>query len=608
IVIVDEFHHAAAATYERLLQYARPRVLLGLTATPERADGESVLGWFDGRVASESRLWNALDESLLCPFQYFGVGGAPDLRGVRWSRGRYDTTALSNVYTADHLFATRVLQETRAKVRDITTMRALGFCVDIKHAMFMTERFNEAGVKARHLSGRSSSAERDEAVHLLAAGELQIVFTVDLFNEGVDLPAVDTLLFLRPTESATIFLQQLGRGLRRAPGKECCTVLDFIGHANRRFRFDARYRAIIGGTRRQIERTVEDGFPSLPSGCFIHLDREAQIVVLENVRAALRAGRSALIDDVKALAARDDEPPTLRAFLNATELDLEDLYTKTWCWTSVLRKAGLETSAPDPGDAAVERALSRMLHVDDDRLERFEQFLSRSRAPAGDASDPYQRLLFILTGHMRDPYDKLGDTWRHLWSRAPLHRELLELIAILRDRRRRVPSPLDAPPLANVPLRVHGTYSRDEVFAAFDERSSKNGVKRTQGGIFNVERYKTELLFVELDKRDKDYTPSTLYNDYPVTPTQFHWESQASCHAKTAAGRRYLNATPGSDQHVLLFVRQRRRDARGQVNPYLLLGLCDLLDHRGARPMQVDWRLRVPMPSWFFQETKVAGG
>lgn len=213
----------------------------------------------------------------------------------------------------------------------------------------------------------------------------------------------------------------------------------------------------------------------------------------------------------------------------------------------------------------------------------------------------------MLTGNIRLPYEEMPEAWAHLWRRAPLRDELRQLLAVVKDERRHVPHKLPGE-FAKLALRVHATYSRDEVFAAFDERSKKHQVKRTQGGIYDVEQWKTELLFVELEKSENDYSPTTLYNDYPITPDLFRWESQSSAHEGTPAGKRYLAAVPGSGQHVLLFVRQRRKDARGETMPYLCLGLCDLHDHRGAKPMRIDWRLRVPMPAWFFEETKIAGG
>ena len=263
VVVVDEFHHAAAPTYERLLKHLRPRILLGLTATPERTDGQSVLAWFDGRIAVELRLWDALERGLLCPFQYFGLHDGIDLSRVQWSRRGYDVAALQNVYTGDQARVSLVVQAIQDKVADPTTMRALGFCVSVAHAEFMAREFVASRPSGRRRVGRHHPDDRDAALRDLRQGKVNVVFCVDLFNEGVDVPEIDTVLFLRPTESALVFLQQLGRGLRRTDQKSCLTVLDFIGGANRRFRFDLRFRALVGGHRSDLIRQIEEGFPRL---------------------------------------------------------------------------------------------------------------------------------------------------------------------------------------------------------------------------------------------------------------------------------------------------------------------------------------------------------
>lgn len=222
VVIVDEFHHAAAPTYRRLLERLfqldaalapphPPRILLGLTATPERTDAEDILHYFDNHIAVELRLWEALERGLLCPFQYFGLHDNTDLSSVRWSRKGYDTAELERVYTGDHARVNLVLAQVSQKHRHAATMRALGFCVSIAHAQFMAQRFTEAGLPSLAVSKDTDSHSRAEALTSLRAGLLRALFAVDLFNEGVDLPEVDTLLFLRPTESALVFLQQTGR-------------------------------------------------------------------------------------------------------------------------------------------------------------------------------------------------------------------------------------------------------------------------------------------------------------------------------------------------------------------------------------------------------------
>ncbi len=263
VVIVDEFHHAAAPSYRALLEHVLPAELLGLTATPERSDGLPILEWFDHRIAAELRLWDAIDQQRLAPFAYFGVHDGLDLRQVPWRRGRgYDVEGLSNLFTANDAWARQVLTQLVSHVDDPLQMRALGFCVSVDHARFMARVFREAGVPAVAVWADGTEADRANALADLAARRVNALFSVDLFNEGIDIPAVDTLLLLRPTDSPTLFLQQLGRGLRRMTGKAFCTVLDFVGRHRQEFRFDRRFRALLGGSRGDLEGRSPRAFRS----------------------------------------------------------------------------------------------------------------------------------------------------------------------------------------------------------------------------------------------------------------------------------------------------------------------------------------------------------
>lgn len=601
VVIVDEFHHARAATYERLLAHLAPKFLLGLTATPERADGKNVLGWFDGRIAAELRLWEALDQGLLSPFQYFGIADHSDLSSLRWTRGRYPEKELSNLYTGDHLRAKRVLQELYAKVADVSEVSALGFCVSIDHADFMADQFNEAGIVARSVSSRTPKADRRAALAQLRAGQVRILFTVDLFNEGVDLPDVDTILMLRPTESATVFLQQLGRGLRLAEGKECLTVLDFIGRQHRKFRFDTRFRSIVGGTRRQIQRTVERGFPRLPSGCSIQLDRLSTERVLENIKSSLGIGRRGLIEDLRGIG----HDVSLQEFLAAGDLDLEDIYgTAGASWTRLRREAGLPTSKAGAQEEPLLRAVARMIYTNDvPRIEHWRSLLARDAPPVADPSDSWQRLLFVALGNARRSYDEMSEAWAELWECQNVRLELFALLDVLEDRLRRRTPRLEAA----LPLCLHADYSLDEVTCAFDVRTQKNSVLRQQSGVLYVEPHKTDLLSITLEKNEADYTPSTMYNDYPISERLFHWESQSAAHPGTKTGRRYIEHQKRGGS-VVLFVRQSKRDARGFTAPYTCLGLARYVRHEGARPMKILWELEHPMPAELYEEFKVAAG
>ena len=332
VVIVDEFHHAAAESYRRLLERVEPVELLGLTATPERADGLPILHWFDDRIAAELRLWDAIDQHRLVPFHYYGIHDGTDLSAVTWHRGRgYDDAELTNLYTAD-AYARRVIHQLAGYVGDPQAMRALGFCVSQAHAHFMAAHFNAAGIAAAAVTSDTPRDERAAALDRLRSGELRIIFSVDLFNEGVDVPAVDTVLMLRPTESGTVFLQQLGRGLRKSPdtGKALCTVLDFVGHHRTEFRFDRRYAALLGGTRKAVEKTIEADFPYLPSGCHMELDRVSREVVLASIRSAIPSTWPARVEELRRFIAASSgaagAPPPLAAFLEDSGLELDDIY------------------------------------------------------------------------------------------------------------------------------------------------------------------------------------------------------------------------------------------------------------------------------------------
>ena len=183
MVIIDEFHHAAASSYRAVLERLKPIELLGLTATPERSAGQSVLSWFDGRIAAELRLWDAIDQHRLTPFSYFGVTDVTDLREVPWRRGRgYDIAALSTALTTDRAYFGIVLNHVHSKVADVSRMRAIGFCVSVAHAEFMARNFTAHGVPAVAVSSDTPEPARAAALRELADGRLRIVFAVDLFN------------------------------------------------------------------------------------------------------------------------------------------------------------------------------------------------------------------------------------------------------------------------------------------------------------------------------------------------------------------------------------------------------------------------------------------
>ncbi|MGC9963420.1 MAG: DEAD/DEAH box helicase family protein, partial [Acidimicrobiales bacterium] len=365
VLIIDEFHHAAAATYEALLERLHPIELLGLTATPERSDGLSVLQWFDNRISAELRLWDAIDQHRLAPFVYYGIHDGLDLRQIPWRRGHgYDVESLTNLYTADDAWARFVIAQLVTRVDDVRRIRALGFCVSVSHARFMARVFNAAGIQSVAVWADSPPEDRRQALVDLAAGRVSVVFSVDLFNEGVDVPVVDTLLLLRPTDSPTLFLQQLGRGLRLAPEKDVCTVLDFVGHHRKEFRFDRRFRALLGGSRQDLVGQIERGFPYLPAGCHMELDAVAADAVLANIRASVPNRWSQKVEELRQLR-QGGHAVRLATYLRDTGLELEDVYAGRKTWSDLCEEAGVPILPSGPDETSIRRGVGRLLHVDD---------------------------------------------------------------------------------------------------------------------------------------------------------------------------------------------------------------------------------------------------
>jgi superfamily II DNA or RNA helicase len=590
VIIVDEFHHAAAPSYQFIVEELRPRELLGLTATPERADGLPILHWFGDRIAAELRLWDAIEQHRLAPFAYYGVHDGVDLSEVPWRRGRgYDETALTEVYTSDKAWARLVYRQLERHVDDVHAIRCLGFCVSVAHARFMAARFQEFGLTAVAVSGETRDEDRRSAIRDLRNGKIQVVFSVDLFNEGVDVPSVDTVLMLRPSESPTIFLQQLGRGLRIARGKSLCTVLDFVGSHRREFRLDRRYRALLGGSRRDLERAVADGFPFLPAGCHMELDRVAREIVLRNVRDAIPSRWPAKVEELRALSTGHDTVPMTR-YLVETGLEVADIYANNRSWSELCEAAGLLIEPGGPHEGPLRRGIARLLHIDDpQRIDGYRRLLNSERAPrVEDLSSLERRLARMLVANLADSVlaqdTSIQSGLDLVWFHAQVMAELRELLGVLGDAQSHVQYQV----LADVPLQVHAQYTRIEILAAVGEGASAR-TPQWREGVYDAKAAGADLLAFTLDKTSGDFSPTTRYRDYAISRDLIHWESQSTTRADSPTGRRYRNHA-SMDRSILLFARTRADD-----RAFWFLGPATYVQHEGERPMAVTWKLATPL-------------
>ena len=468
-------------------------------------------------------------------------------------------------------------------------MRALGFCVSVAHAQFMARRFNEAGIASAAVTGETDTKEREGALRKLRQRDLNVVFAVDIFNEGVDVPEVDTVLFLRPTESATLFLQQLGRGLRRIDGKAVLTVLDFIGRQRAEFRFDRRFQAITGRGREQTRRDVADGFAFLPAGCHIELDPVAREVVLENLRQAIGSRLGRLVEELRRVG---DVP--LSGFLASSGAELTDVYRPGRSWTTLRRRAGFETSPAGAQEDELARAIGRMLHVEDEyRLAEWTRVLRDG------STDVDPRVLAMLYVNLWGA-DRKGDSSAAALARLRAHpaivEELLELFEVLDDEAHLLPRrPAD---VAAFPLTRHARYTQNEALAAIGASTPESPL-RIREGVYYHRATGMDLFFVTLQKSEREFSPSTRYRDYALSPTLFHWESQSTTSQDSPTGRRYRSA----EARPLLFVRKAKQSDQQTTEAYTYLGSAHYVSHVGERPMAITWQLEHAMKTELFEQS-----
>ncbi|MCY8507336.1 DUF3427 domain-containing protein [Bacillus atrophaeus] len=625
-IVIDEFHHAEASTYQSVLDYFKPTFLLGLTATPERLDGKDVLQICDHNVVYEIRLRNALEAELLAPFHYFGIPDHTiDYDKVKVKNGTYDERSLVN-HLKNHERVDYVIKMIDMYGFHGEKMCGLGFCTNIEHAKYMSAEFNQLGYHTTCLTGQDSSTRRQEVIRELEDPHhsLELIFTVDIFNEGIDIPKLNLLLFLRPTESPTIFIQQLGRGLRKTDDKEFVTVLDFIGNYQKSFIIPL---ALSGQTSQKsfdkdsLRVAVTHEFADLPGGSYVDLSTVTKKEILNkidtiklNTDAMLKTlykqfkhelGRSPELVDFL----YSEQAPGLIFFIKKykswvqTKRKMEDLNTTD---EEILRDslvlemvARLEQQLPIKWPYELLILLcgfnSNKITVDEVKKALENQFHTQIQSNTHNSlikrsmerlATPYQKQKWRF-GSIEDNMFKLqpeiGERIHHPlfgpYIQERIHYGLTEF--------RRMNN-IEALVSNELQLTLYQTYTRNELIYLFQstdqEGTWREGVKRVRNHY---------LIFINLNKSES-VEDHLLYKDYFIDPRHFHWQSQNQTSHESNVGQNFIYHKQ-REYHIHLFVR-KCNEMHGITLPFTYLGEADYVSSHGDKPMNIKWKLHQPVP------------
>lgn len=597
-MVVDEVHHIVAPTYVKLMTCFKPQILLGLTATPERTnEQEDITVFFDGHISAEIRLPAALNAGLLAPFYYYGIPDNVNLSEVKWSGHGYDIAELSRIYTQNDYRTGLILRKMQEYIgnNQLHKVRALCFCVDKNHAKFMNAKFTLAGLKTDVLTSDDDDRHRNIVKKRLQAGTINYLFVVDLFNEGVDIPEIDTILFLRPTESATVFLQQFGRGLRLHKDKDHLTVLDFVGHSRAEFSYKERFEALIGRHSQNIKDEIEGGFANAPFGCKIILEEKAKEEIIANIEGYLRSlNKGRIIKEIAAYYKLAKAAFSLKGFLTYSHVPFHKVYG-SMTWGELCQLAGVCKDVSVHA-AQIKYAVKKKW-LATDSFSYFKQLLrfadSGFKCDTTKFTELEQRYAVML---YYDLYDKAGNytsiaqMFNDLASDALFVQEFKEVVEYLKDKCV-APEKEDNSVYKNWnPLRLHGVYTKAQIQAALG-LSTLARKSPSREGVERLKDIKLEAMYVDIIKKREEGS-MTAYKDYAQNREFFHWETQN----RVSEGSREAEAYRNGENNMLLFVRQQvEHPDFGCRMGFTYLGQVTMNSIEGSKPMQIVWHLNTPM-------------
>jgi hypothetical protein len=465
----------------------------------------------------------------------------------------------------------------------------------------MADIFTRIGIPSISLSSESDEEVRRTVQKRLRAKEIRFIFVVDLYNEGVDIPEINTILFLRPTESMTVFLQQLGRGLRICEGKECLTVLDFVGRQNTNYHFDAKYRALVSDAHVPIAQQIRDNIFSLPQSCFISLEKVAQQTVLDHIEGSLTK-RKGLVQKIARFESDTEKTLNVRNFLTQFKIEPQEIYGRS-SFRHLCAKANL-CEIPTPEDEErITTAAKRLLLLNSVSMIRFiHQFIATKNFDFVLKEDPKRDscLAILYYSFHSKPitatvYPDVLSSMQPFFEKDWMVHEIDSLLTYLEEKTDVLEGNLNLGFPSG--LSLHCTYSRDQIFAGLGHWTPHQiNVAGKREGVLFLREKNLDVFFITLNKTEKHFSPSTMYNDYAISETLFHWQSQSTTSASSPTGKRYIHGSK-----VLLFVREFNKI--GNVSqPFVCLGTVSYVSHEGSKPMSIVWRLDAEIPAWFMRK------
>ncbi|MGE6555247.1 DUF3427 domain-containing protein [Exiguobacterium artemiae] len=630
-IIIDEFHHAASESYQKILNYFTPQFLLGITATPERMDGLNIFKLVDHNIAYEIRLYDALSQDLLTPFHYFGIQDdeAIDYEVIPQKNGLYIEKDL--VEALERSSRTDYILEMMTKFGHSGTARVgLGFCVNIDHAEYMAAEFNKHQIESLAITSKQTEAEREQAIQRLEDDQdpLSFIFTVDLFNEGVDIPKINVMLFLRPTESPTIFIQQLGRGLRKHESKEYVTILDFIGNSQRAFVAPlvlSGQQSFHSIDRYHIANAVQNHFPILPEGSLAILDRVTETFIIEQMKKIEFSASKQLRESYQRLMTMIGDTPSLNDLV--THPDAPAIETIIQQWKSVLKLKQLEKVATDeevalllnPDTRRVLQHIESWFPIREPFSLLMVQSLFNQRTISADDVIQSTATHFAVSPEALTHRLPLIQHLFNRWSTSLKHDRIVLLVEsaageyTFSEEMTRILA--SSPALVDylhelIQAGLHSfeqlsggenwltgpqslisrmTYSRS-VIQRLLQSSSQEGSWRE--GV--AQAGNDYVLFVNLHKNES-IEDQLNYQDYFIDKHHFHWQSQNRTTDLSKIGELYRHhEAQGIKIH--LFIRKAEKE-QGRSLPFTYFGELIHKSSHGSKPINVEWILKEPLTS-----------